>query len=185
MEKKETGISLPYTIKSLNNNTKYNICLYSEESNRMVGAINSETANSTIIKVDLSGFNPDCTYYVTYDDQGNNEQIGEKIKLDSNGNATNMPSNWYNYYNKRWANVVTKGKDASGNELISYWTYVPRYEYDADGVYNNNKIAEIKFISKDQTEADYGYTIPESFTFEGKQLSGFWVSKYEVQGTID
>ena len=184
-EKKETGISLPYTIKSLNKNTGYDICLFSEDSNRMIGSLNSKSTVDNNIKVDLSGFNPDCTYYVTYDDEGNNEQIGEKIKLDSNGNATNMPKDWYNYYNKKWANIVTKGTDASGNELISYWTYVPRYEYDIDGVYNNNKIAEIKFISKDQTKADYGYTIPESFTFEGQQLSGYWVSKYELQGTID
>ena len=184
-EKKYTGISMPYTIQELNSNTEYDICVYSEESNRMVGAINSKTSVQNVIKVDLSGFNPDVTYYVTYDDSGENEQIGEKIQLDSNGNATNIPENWYNYYKKKWANIVTKGTDANGNELISYWTYIPRYEYDAEGIYNSNKIADVKFIPKSQTTADYGYTIPESFTFNGVALDGYWVSKYEVQGTID
>ena len=45
--------------------------------------------------------------------------------------------------------------------------------------------ANIKFIPSTQTEADSGYEIPESFTFGGQDLAGYWVSKYEVQGTID
>lgn len=184
-EVKEKNVSLPYKIKGLNSSTKYDICVFSEASNRFIGAKNSETAVDETIKVDLSGFNPEFTYYVTYDENGENEQIGDKIKLDSEGNATNMPENWYNYYNKRWANIVTKGTDASGNELISYWTYIPRYEYDIDGIYNDNRIADVKFIKQDKVEADYGYIIPESFTFNGVPLAGYWVSKYEVQGTID
>ncbi len=185
-EKSKTGISLPYKIKNLDNNKENEICLYSEENNRMVGAMKTTDLPVNIIKVDLSGFNPDCTYYVTYDDQGNNEQIGEKIKLDSKGNATNMPNNWYDYENKKWANIVTKGTDASGNELISYWTYVPRYEYNEDEeLYEKYNIAKVKFIPTSKTTADYGYVIPESFTFAGKQLAGYWMSKYEVQGTID
>lgn len=184
-EKNATGVSLPYTVKGLKSDTEYDICLYSEDNNRMVGARKKSTLPKTVIKVDLSGFNPDCTYYVTYDDNGENEQIGEKIKLDSNGNATNMPEKWYDYENKKWANIVTKGTDASGNELITYWTYIPRYEYYAEGVYNESKISEVKFISTSQTTADAGFIIPESFTFVGKQLAGYWMSKYELQGTTD
>lgn len=184
-EKAKTGVSLPYTIDGLKNNTEYNICLYSETNGRMVGAKTEKVGSENIIKVDLSGFNPDCTYYVTYDSNGENEQIGDKINLDSSGNVTNMPNGWYNYDNKKWANVVTKGKDASGNELISYWTYIPRYEYDISSVRSAIQQADVKFIRDTQTEADYGYEIPESFTFGGKNLSGYWVSKYEIQGTID
>ena len=97
-----------------------------------------------------------------------------------------MPNNWYDYENKKWANIVTKGTDASGNELISYWTYVPRYEYNEDEeLYERNSMAKVKFIPTSKTTADYGYVIPESFTFAGKQLAGYWMSKYEVQGPID
>lgn len=184
-EKNTTGVTLPYTVKNLKTDTEYDICLYSEENNRMVGARKKSTMPKNVIKVDLSGFNPNCTYYVTYDDNGENEQIGEKIKLDSKGNATNMPEKWYDYENKKWANIVTKGTDENGNELATYWTYIPRYEYDVEGAYNDAKISETRFIPTTQTTADSGFVIPESFTFNGQQLAGFWVSKYEVQGTID
>ena len=184
-EIKEKNVSLPYRIKELSKNKKYNICVFSEESNRMIGAVNSKTSTDETIKVDLSGFNPECTYYVIYDENGENEQIGEKIKLDGEGNATNTPENWYNYDKKIWANIVTKGKDVNGNELISYWTYIPRYEYDVEGIYKNNKMADVKFIKQVQQEADYGYVIPECFEFNGVSLAGYWVSKYDIQGTID
>lgn len=180
-EKKKTGISLPYDIDKLKSNTEYNICLYSETNGRMVGAKTITT--DEIIKVDLSGFNPDCTYYVMYDENGNNEQIGDKIKLDSKGNATNVPQNWYNYDNKIWANIVTKGKDKDGNELSTYWTYVPRYEYKASGEYNAINFANVQFITTTKTEADYGYKIPECFSFGGKNLAGYWMTKYEIQNT--
>ena len=184
-EKTKTGVNLPYKISGLNSNKEYDVCVYSETSGRMIGSKKKSTIANNVIKVDLSGFNPDCTYYVTYDENGKNEQIGNKIKLDSNGNATNMPENWYNYDQKIWANIVTKGQDKDGKELITYWTYIPRYEYDAEGAYNIINFAGIKFIPSTQTEADSGYEIPESFTFGGQNLNGYWVSKYEVQGTID
>ena len=184
-EKTKTGVNLPYKISGLNSNKEYDVCVYSETSGRMIGSKKKSTIANNVIKVDLSGFNPDCTYYVTYDENGKNEQIGNKIKLDSNGNATNMPENWYNYDQKIWANIVTKGQDKDGKELITYWTYIPRSEYDAEGAYNIINFAGIKFIPSTQTEADSGYEIPESFTFGGQNLNGYWVSKYEVQGTID
>ena len=186
-EKKATGVNLPYKISDLNSDTEYDICLYNEGSNRMVGSKKKSTVTeiNQIIRVDLSGFNPDCTYYVTYDEKGENEAIGEKIQLDDKGNPTNIPKNWYNYVDKKWANIVTKGKDANGNELVTYWTYIPRYEYDISGVFSIKNMSEVKFISENQINADSGFIIPESFTFNGKQLAGFWVSKYEVQGTID
>lgn len=126
---------------------------------------------------DLSGFNPDCTYYVTYDENGENEQIGSKIILNEDGEPTNMPQNWYDYENKKWANIVT-----INNNLTTYWTYIPRYEYNISNV--NQTVLPI-FISVEQETADPGYTIPDAFTFGGEPLKGYWVSKYEVQGTIE
>lgn len=189
-EKKETGIMLPYTLSNIKDKSDYEICLYSEEENRMIGSRKKseilKEITKNVIEVDASGFNPDCTYYVTYDENGGNEQIGDKIQLDSKGNLINMPENWYDYENKRWANIVTKGTDASGNELISYWTYIPKYEYDLDDLYPTiSGKPVVKFIPKTQMTADKGFVIPESFKFAGKDLSGYWVSKYEIQGTID
>ena len=189
-EKKETGITLPYSLSNIKEKDDYEICLYSEESNKMIGTKNrsdvSKEIIQNVIKVDASGFNPDCTYYVTYDENGENEQIGEKIQLDAQGNLTNIPDKWYDYENKKWANLVTKGTDASGNELTSYWTYIPRYECNVDDLYSTvTGKSKVKFIPKTQTTADAGFIIPESFKFNGQDLAGYWVSKYEVQGTID
>ena len=65
---------------------------------------------------------------------------------------------------KRWANIVTKGTDASGNELISYWTYIPKYEYDLDDLYPTiSGKPVVKFIPKTQMTADKGFVIPRKF----------------------
>ncbi len=178
-EKKETGVSLPYKISNLNSNTEYDICLYSEQNGRMVGTAKKDTALNNIIEVDLSGFNPDCTYYVTYDANGENEQIGDKIKLDNNKKPTNMPNNWYDYENKKWANIVTQN-----NNLITYWTYIPRYEYSALSVYKEKNTASIRFIPKTTIQPSDGYKIPECFKFGTEELAGYWITKYEIQGTI-
>ena len=132
-------------------------------------ASNLTTAN---IEIDLSGFNPAVTKYVTYDSEGN-ETIGSNIQLDSNGKATNMPQGWYDYANKKWANIVTEN---NGNK--TYWTYIPRYEY---GMWQYIQMTEIRFIPSTKISPDSGYKIPESFTFGGKDLKGYWVSKYRVQ----
>ena len=97
-----------------------------------------------------------------------------------------MPENWYDYENKGLANLVTKGTDASGTEQISYWTYIPRSEYNVDDLSSKvtNK-AKIRFIPKTHTTRDPDFLITETFKYTGQVLSGYWVSKYEVQGTID
>ena len=132
-------------------------------------------ANLNQIEVDLSGFNPACTYYVTYDDNGN--QTSENIPI-----SQNAPNGWYDYSKKKWANVVTKGKDSNNQEQITYWTYIPRYEYHISP-WKYISATNIKFINTLVTDsnADAGYSVPDSFTFNGKQLKGYWVSKYRIQ----
>jgi len=115
---------------------------------------------------DMSGFNVENTYYVTYDKDGNNEQIAQRIDR-----METPKSGWYDYGNKVWANVVTVNGDA-----VTYWTYIPRYEYVIEDEYVN-----VKYIKSDQTMADKGYTIPDSFKFNSENLKGYWVSKYELQ----
>lgn len=65
----------------------------------------------------LSGFNVNTTFYVTYDANGNEESIipiGEKKPV----------SGWYDYDNQMWANVVTRN---NGDE--AYFVWIPRYMY--------------------------------------------------------
>ena len=166
-QKVATKASLPYTL-----NNYQDVCLVSETTNKIVGSKKKEESDTKNIVVDLSGFNESCTKYVTYDETGKEEE-GENIVLDDSGKATNIPPNWYDYGNKKWANIVTEN-----GGLKSYWTYIPRYEYK---IWPEAKYVEIKFIPESQTEPDKDYQIPESFTFGGKQLKGYWISKYEIQ----
>ena len=74
---------------------------------------------------------------------------------------------------------LTKNEDESQE---AWWVYIPRYEYKTE---TGGQIVDIKFIPKEQTDADPGYVIPDSFKFGDeengyRQLAGYWISKYEV-----
>jgi len=132
---------------------------------------------------DLSGFARDATYYVTYDDSGN-ETVAGRI------DTIKAPDNWYDYSEnvKRWANVVT-----ITDEQIAYWVWIPKYVYSLD---TTNESVNTCFVTKDTTESttEYNYKtkdgnktvsareyqMPESFKFGEQNLAGIWVSKYEV-----
>ena len=149
---------------------------------------------------DLTGFSKTHTYFVTYDKEGKNETIGEKI-------IGKIPEGevWYDYESKIWANVVT-----INGENTAYWVWIPRYAYkityytteDLTDASPDNEVTQygnidVKFLSKDdickektengeikQTTLEQlkseGYKLPESFTWDEKPIAGYWVSKYEV-----
>ena len=154
--------TLPYSIPNLKNNKTYDIAL-AKMDGTMVGR---KQVKTTSIKVDISNLNPQATYYVVYDENGENMQIANRI---DKGPA---PKNWYNYAEKKWANIVTVT-----NNTIAYWTYIPRYQYKA---YEGFQDVDIQFIPQSQQTATEGYKLPESFTFGTTNLAGYWMSKYEV-----
>ena len=133
-----------------------------------------ETGNANeIIKPGITesiqtGFNKDVTYYVTYDEAG-----GEILTPITSA----PPSNWYDYNNQKWANIVVKG-----NGKTAYFVYIPRYIYKLDNV---RQESEIKFVGKDVygDKIPEGWIMPEGFTWKDNngnpiQLPGFWVAKY-------
>lgn len=131
---------------------------------------------------DLTGFNESMTYYVTYDESGN-EIIGNSIKND----GSNMPDNWYDYSSSKWANIViTDGTIVDGQitnaTVTTYYTWIPRYEFRiSTSEYAQASIArtDVRFIEGTSTNvSEDGYQIPEAFTFNGKELTGYWVMKY-------
>ena len=133
-------------------------------------------------KPELTGFNESMTYYVTYDEAGN-EIIGNNIKND----GSNMPDNWYDYSSSKWANIViTDGTIVDGQitnaTVITYYTWIPRYEFRiSSSEYAQASIArtDVRFIEGTSTNvSEDGYQIPEAFTFNGKELTGYWVMKY-------
>ena len=105
-----------------------------------------------------------------------------------------MPTNWYNYRDSKWANiVVTDGNVVDGKiesaTTTSYFTWVPRYEYrilsDRANLSLANRRTEVNFINGTSTDTTYGYQIPEAFTWtnqagETVQIPGYWASKYQL-----
>ena len=88
------------------------------------------------------------------------------------------PGNWYNYAAKRWANIVTKN-----NNTETYWVWIPRYEYyinpDIAAVQAPNQRVTTKFLNGTDG-AEQGYAVPEAFTFNGEELTGYWITKYRL-----
>ena len=179
----KTTKSDSFEFTGLSTNTKYTILVEIRDSatNKHLGAIVKQVSTVSENRPELIGFNETNTYYVLYDNDGN-EIIGDKIK----NNGSNIPNNWYNYSQSKWANiVVTDGKIESGKiteaKVTTYYTWIPRYEFMiTSSQYAQPSIGrtEVRFIQGTSTETDLGYQIPEAFTFDGKELTGYWAMKY-------
>ena len=172
-----------FEFSGLSSNTKYTILVEIRESatDKYVGTIVKQISTIDANKPELTGFNEKMTYYVLYDESGN-QTIGDKIKND----GSNMPSNWYNYSNSRWANiVVTDGTVKNGKienaTKTTYYTWIPRYEFTITSSQYAQPAAgrtEVRFISGTSKETDTGYKIPEAFKFNEQELTGYWAMKY-------
>ena len=120
---------------------------------------------------DLSGFEPDTTFYVCYDENGV-ENCDTPISM-------NAPANWYNYAERKWANVVTKN-----NGLTTYFVWIPRFEYyfnsDIAAIEAPNQRTTVKFL-RGTAEAEPGFILPDSFIFNGEDITGYWITKYQLR----
>ncbi len=152
------------------------------------GTIVKQIATIDANKPELIGFNPEKTYYVLYDENGN-ETIGNKIDIDDDGNIMNKPDNWYDYSKRKWANIVVTDADITEDKKINYepgkmttyYVWIPRYEFmitSSQYAQPTQGRTEVRFIEGTRTDTDVGYQIPEAFTFNGKQLTGYWAMKY-------
>lgn len=155
-------------------------------NNAYIGTIVKQIKTIAPNPPELQGFNPDITYYVKYDADGN-ETIGDKITND----GSNIPGDWYDYSNKKWANiVVTNGTIVDGKitgaTMTTYYTWIPRYQYKITPEQAAQPAvgrAQVRFIQGISSEIDEsGWAIPEAFTFNGKPLTGYWAMKYTAGG---
>jgi hypothetical protein len=166
------------TITGLNPNTIYTIKVRAKNTGGFYTAFLTKsftTLQSSSIEnaPDLSSFNHNTTYYITYSG-------GTEVKTSINQAA---PSDWYNYTNKQWANILCEN---NGKKVYLVW--IPRYEYRINTLEGSNfGQMDIQFISQSKTVADSGYIIHPAFsvnrddTSETKvELSGIWVSKFEA-----
>ena len=128
----------------------------------IVGSMTKLYSPAVVNEPDLSGFDKNTTFYVTYDSNG---QEHSTIPI-----TEGVPNDWYEYGESRWANIVTRN-----NELETYYVWIPRYEFQLD---QTNQRSIVKFITGTSKEKDAGYQIPEAFTFNGQEITGYWAMKY-------
>lgn len=173
-ETKTTTDGYEYTGLQAGRQYTINIIIRNTKTEEYLGSITKQIKTIEPNAPDLTGFNKDITYYVTYDQDGN-EHIGEKI-------SNKVPSGWYDYSTGKWANIVVKTENAT-----TYYTWIPRYEFKIlSGQYKNtNQRTEVRFLSGITTETDEGYQIPEAFSWVNEkeykvQLPGYWVTKYTL-----
>ena len=62
--------------------------------------------------------------------------------------------------------------------MTTYYTWIPRYQFILD---QTNQRSTVKFLNG-TAGAEEGYHVPEAFTFNGKELSGYWAMKYTAGG---
>lgn len=111
-------------------------------------------------------------------------------------------SNWYNYDEKKWANVVlttsssrskylnTTGVSVSELDILAYLVWVPRYKYKIWTTTTSSKGSEqtIEVVFEDKTTPKSNgttvgsYHTHPAFTFGDTELNGIWVGKFETTG---
>ena len=135
---------------------------------QVLGSMTKRCETVNVNPPDLTGFDRQTTFYVYWDENGNEHN---EIPI-----TEDPPSNWYDYAEQSWANIVTRN-----NGTESYFVWVPRYQYQLN---STTQRVDVRFIDGTSTSAAGGYTIPEAFTWgEGsttKQLTGYWVNKYQL-----
>ena len=130
------------------------------------------------------------------------------VVIDNSGSETTIKtisksdSNWYNYKNKEWANVVlttsssrskylnTTGVSVSESDILAYLVWIPRYKYKIWTTTTSSKGSEqtIEVVFEDKTTPKStgttigSYRTHPAFTFGNTELNGIWVGKFETTG---
>ena len=135
------------------------------------------------------------------------------ITISNTGVVTvaDISTDWYDYSNKKWANVVLVNENATvdvegshsreyylnnqgttvlESDILAYYVWVPRYKYkiwttDATQTTEPQTI-DIVFEGKNNTKlkgTSVGdYLTHPAFTFGEDELNGIWVGKFETTG---
>ena len=166
-----TAENLEYEINTEENNVVNITAL--DENNEIIGSMTKECKQAKVNEPDLSGFNKETTFYVTYNEE---EKEYSTIPI-----SQEKPQNWYDYGESKWANIVTRN-----NGLETYYTWIPRYEFKLD---QTAERSNVNFIEGTSTQTTNGYQIPDAFWFDknengkeddGEQLTGYWMTKYTL-----
>ena len=167
---KGTSATEHYTYENLELNREYLIRIIARNAEgeyvaTILESISTVEANAP----DLTGFNPDTTFYVYWDEDGNEHS---DIPI-----SQSAPAEWYDYTDSKWANIVTRNNGAT-----TYLVWIPRYQYRVN---STTQRATVRFIQGTGTDTVEGYKIPEAFTWgndgeEKTELPGYWITKYQL-----
>ena len=126
------------------------------------------------------------------------------IYEDGSWKKADASSKWYNYSEKRWANAVLvrewKGTESGSKsryeyleapygtvindvDILGYFVWIPRYRYElftsSSPVSINVVFESVGTVKSNGNIAGQWLTHP-AFTYNGKELSGIWIGKYEA-----
>ena len=160
----EDATSTGYTFQNVDFGNKVINVTALNAKGEIIASMTKTTAVAKVNEPDVSSFDKDTTFYV-YWDENQNEHNEIPISKDA-------PENWYNYSTATWANIVTRN-----DGLETYYVWIPRYQYKLNSV---SQRSYVKFIEGTGTEHDADYKIPEAFTFDGQELTGYWITKYQL-----
>src|SRR5574344_1055016 len=123
------------------------------------------------------------------------------VNIADDGSLTkaDTSSEWYNYTNKKWANMVvvkadtrdgyksaTAGSSITLSDVLGYFVWIPRYKYaitEGTGSRLINVVFENKNTAKSTgTAVGTDYLTHPGFTFGTEELNGFWFAKFETTG---
>lgn len=121
---------------------------------------------------------------------------GLVVKADTEGNKNR---NWYNYNQRKWANAILvtqasrayyqsadPGTTINTDDILAYFVWIPRYKYVVNTTTKAIAIVfENKTVGKSSgTGTDTSYYTHPAFTWDGTELNGIWVGKFETSGSM-
>ena len=220
IEKEDTKL-VSVIIKNLTNNEiKIDISLITgyinggelllEKNQKMITDV-IDINNLLDTNLDESGANApnlvDGMIPVYYDDEDSNWHIADSSN-------TNLDYEWYDYNNKRWANVVlvnkldkykkeTKGDIVNDEDILAFFVWIPRFKYkvwsmnkEGESTYNaiesgigivfekeTSSTGEISCNNNECSGNSSEYYTHPAFKIGDRELTGFWVGKFETTGT--
>src|SRR5574344_910783 len=168
----------------------------------------TKSFTDTVASITVSTNTSNCGIYMDSTLNGADPDLVDgmiPVVIADDGTVTkaDVSNAWYDYTNKRWANMVLvsstsrtgyqsayEGTTINQADILGYFVWIPRYRYQLFNVAGNsispNEI-QIVFENKNtakSTGATNGSWLTETaFTFGTEELNGIWVGKYETTGT--
>ena len=108
--------------------------------------------SNKVLEPDMSGYedNKENVYLVKYDEKGN--ETATPFSEVSSIQEFNQDNSWYDYENKKWANIKIVSKTTEEQEVTTYWVWIPKYAYKLPD--NPNDDTEIIFLDENNNALD-------------------------------